>query len=177
MLQERIIQTQACFPLPCHSSAGCQFLGSVNTNAAYSDPFPGATPGPTAGGVCLDIQRHVCECTALGVHYHPEGRLWALACVLSPASPQTSLVQRENTRGLSAAFSHFPELKSQSSELTREKQTASFSCPPSCKILAQELTRERRGPLAHQLTYTLPGWAQLPGKGPGPGAITGPSGS
>lgn len=87
------------------------------------------TPGPIACGVCLDIQRHVCECTALGVHYHPGGRLWALACVLSPASPQTSLVQTENTRGLSAAFSHFPELKSQSSELTREKQTAFFLLP------------------------------------------------
>lgn len=148
---------QTCFLYLAIAVISCQWPGKRGTQTRPIQSYSLAlTPGPIACGVsgypeaCVNAQ-------PWGVHYHPGGRLWALACVLPPASPQTSLVQTENTRGLSAAFSHFPELKSQSSELTRRNRQRSFSCPPPCKILAQGLTRRTQEAPLHTNSH-IPSW-------------------
>lgn len=176
MLQERIIQTQACFPLPCHSSAGCQWPGKCEHKRGLFSPIPWRLPPQPAA--CVWLSRGTC------VNAQPWGSTTTqkAGCGLWPVfSPQPHPRQvwckekiQEAFLLLSVTFQNF-NLSLQNSP-GRNRQ-CSFSCPPSCKILAQGLTRERRGPLAHQLTYTLPGWAQLPGKGPRPGAFTCPSGS
>ena len=178
MLRERIIQTQACFPLPCHSSAGCQCPGKYEHKRGLFSPIPWRLPLAPQPAACVWISRGTC------VNARPWGSTATqkAGCGLWPVFfPQPHPRQVWCKEKIQEAFL-LPSVTFQNLNLSLQNppgrnRQCSFSRPPSCKILAQGLTRECRGPPVYQLTYTLPRWAHSLAKGLGPGVITCPSGS